>query len=410
MTSVDTIETAWRALRVNKLRSTLTMLGIVIGVAAVITMLAIGSGAQARLEEQIRSIGSNLLTILPGTIKAGGVRLVTGSRVSLSEDDARDIMQHVAAVETAAPMLRSNGQVIAGQNNWSTIYYGVTTEFFDARSWSISLGKGIDTADVSSAAKVAVLGETVALNLFGEENPVGKTVRVNKVPLQVVGVLSRKGQNTVGYDQDDVLVVPITTARQRILGGVAGRQRSVHSITVKVTDGADMETTAKEITALLRERHRLQASQEDDFTVRNLAEMIVAQEESSRIMTLFLAAVASISLLVGGIGIMNMMIVSVTERTHEIGLRMAVGARRSDIRRQFLAEAFTLAVLGGIVGVAAGIGGAYAITHFSGWPVTISISAVAIALGFAASVGVFFGMYPARRASMLFPIDALRHN
>ncbi|MGE5522361.1 MAG: ABC transporter permease [Rhodospirillaceae bacterium] len=394
----------------NKLRSTLTMLGIVIGVAAVITMLAIGSGAQARLEEQIRSIGANLLTILPGTIKAGGVRLVTGSRVSLSEDDARDIMQHVAAVETAAPMLRSNGQVIAGQNNWSTIYYGVTTEFFDARSWSISLGKGIDTADVSSAAKVAVLGETVALNLFGEENPVGKTVRVNKVPLQVVGVLSRKGQNTVGYDQDDVLVVPITTARQRILGGVAGRQRSVHSITVKVTDGADMETTEKEITALLRERHRLQASQEDDFTVRNLAEMIVAQEESSRIMTLFLAAVASISLLVGGIGIMNMMIVSVTERTHEIGLRMAVGARRSDIRRQFLAEAFTLAVLGGIVGVAAGIGGAYAITRFSGWPVTISISSVAIALGFAASVGVFFGMYPARRASMLVPIDALRHN
>ncbi|MFN7085186.1 MAG: ABC transporter permease [Burkholderiales bacterium] len=409
MTWVASIRIALRALRVNKLRSILTMLGIIIGVAAVITMIAVGAGAQAQVEEQIKSLGSNLIILLPGSVTSGGVRMGAGSRSSLTEEDAYAIRREVADVQAAAPALRGTGQVVAGNNNWSTVFYGVTPEYFEARNWTIASGKGFDPSDVTGSGKVVLLGETVARNLFGDADPVGQVVRVRKVPMQVIGTLERKGQSLMGQDQDDVVLMPIATARNRVLGGTAAKQRSVGSISIKIREGADMAEAESEIRKLLRQRHRLQPGQEDDFTLRNLSEVLGAREESSRVMTLLLAAVASVSLLVGGIGIMNIMLVSVTERTREIGLRMAVGARGRDILSQFLVEAVTLALIGGLCGIVLGAGGSYAIGHFAGWRVQVSAEAVVLAAGFAAAIGVFFGFYPARKASRLLPIEALRY-
>jgi putative ABC transport system permease protein len=403
------IRIALRALRVNKLRTTLTMLGIIIGVAAVIVMIAIGTGAQARVEEQIRSLGSNLIILLPGSVTSGGVRMGAGSRSTLTEDDAYAIQREVADVQIAAPALRGTGQVVAGNNNWSTVFYGVTPEYFEARNWVIASGKGFEPADLTGSAKVVLLGETVARNLFGDADPVGQVVRVRKVPMTVIGVLERKGQSLMGQDQDDVLLMPISTARNRVLGGNLGKLRSVGSIAVKVREGADMREVEEDIRSLLRQRHRLQPGQEDDFTLRNLSEVLSAREESSRIMTLLLAAVASVSLLVGGIGIMNIMLVSVTERTREIGLRMAVGARGRDILSQFLIEAVTLALIGGLCGIVLGVAGSLAVGHLAEWRVEVSSAAILLAVGFAAAVGVFFGFYPARKASRLLPIEALRY-
>ena len=409
MTWLAGIRIALRALRVNKLRSSLTMLGIIIGVAAVITMIGVGTGAQARVEEQIKVLGSNLIMLLPGSVTAGGVRMGAGSRNTLTEDDSYAIQREIQEVQAAAPQLRGTGQVVAGNNNWSTVFYGVTPEHFEVRNWVIASGKGFDAADLAGSAKVALLGETVMRNLFGDGDPVGQVIRIRKVPFVVIGTLGRKGQSLLGQDQDDVILMPISTARNRVLGGNTAKQRTVGSVFVKVRDEADMSEVEGLIRSLLRQRHRLQQGQDDDFTLRNLSEVLQAQEQSSRIMTLLLAAVASVSLLVGGIGIMNIMLVSVTERTREIGLRMAVGARGRDILMQFLVEAVTLALIGGLLGIFLGVGGSYAIGHFAEWRTELNLQAIALAVGFAAAIGIFFGFYPARKASRLLPIEALRY-
>ena len=409
MTWLAGIRIALRALRVNKLRSTLTMLGIIIGVAAVITMIGVGTGAQARVEEQIKSLGSNLIMLLPGSVTSGGARMGAGSRNTLTEDDAYAIQREIQEVQAAAPQLRGTGQVVAGNNNWSTVFYGVTPEHFEVRNWVIASGKGFDAADLAGSAKVALLGETVIRNLFGDGDPLGQVIRIRKVPFVVIGTLGRKGQSLLGQDQDDVILMPISTARNRVLGGNTAKQRTAGSVFVKVRDDADMSEVEGQIRNLLRQRHRIQAGQDDDFTLRNLSEVLQAQEQSSRIMTLLLAAVASVSLLVGGIGIMNIMLVSVTERTREIGLRMAVGARGRDILMQFLVEAVTLALIGGLLGIVLGVGGSYAIGHFAEWRTELNLQAIALAVGFAAAIGIFFGFYPAQKASRLLPIDALRY-
>ncbi len=409
MTWLASIRIALRALRVNKLRSTLTMLGIIIGVAAVITMIAVGAGAQARVEEHIKGLGTNLIMLLPGSVTSGGVRMGSGSRNTLTEDDSYAIQREVQQVQAASPQLRGTGQVVAGNSNWSTVFYGVTPDYFEARNWTLASGRPLEAGDVSSSAKVALLGETVAKNLFGDSDPVGQVIRIRKVPFVVIGTLERKGQSLQGQDQDDVILMPITTARNRVLGGNAARLRSAGSIFVKVRDDADMAEAESQIRSLLRQRHRLQPGQEDDFTLRNLSEVLAAREESSRVMTLLLAAVASVSLLVGGIGIMNIMLVSVTERTREIGLRMAVGARGRDILSQFLVEAVTLALIGGLLGIMLGVSGSFAIGHFAEWRTELNLDAIALAVGFAATIGIFFGFYPARKASRLLPIEALRY-
>jgi putative ABC transport system permease protein len=403
------IRIALRALRVNKMRSLLTMLGIIIGVGAVITMIAIGSGAQQQVEEQIKSLGTNLIIVLPGSVTAGGVRMGSGSRPTLNEDDAYALQRELPDVQAASPAVRGTGQVVFGGNNWSTAFHGVSPEYFEVRNWVVASGRPFDAADLKGAAKVVLLGETVARNLFGDSDPIGQIVRVRKVPMEVIGVLEAKGQSLSGSDQDDTILMPITTARNRVLGGNAAKLRSAGSISVKIRDGANMKDAEAEMRTLLRQRHRLQPGQDDDFTIRNLAEVLGAREESTRIMTLLLAAVASVSLLVGGIGIMNIMLVSVTERTREIGLRMAVGARAKDILSQFLVEAVTLALAGGFCGILLGVGGSFAIGHFAGWRTELDLNAVVLAVGFAAGVGVFFGFYPARKASRLLPIEALRY-
>ncbi len=403
------IRIALRALRVNKLRSSLTMLGIIIGVAAVITMIAVGSGAQARVEEQIKGLGTNLIILSPGSVTAGGVRMGAGSRSSLTEDDAYAIQREVPAVQASAPTLRGTGQVVAAGNNWSTVFFGVTPEYLEARNWVIATGKMFETSDLMGSAKVALLGETVARSLFGDSDPVGQAIRIRKVPFVVIGTLGRKGQNMMGQDQDDIILMPISTARNRVLGGNTAKQRSVGSTSIKIRDGEDMKEAEEQIRSLMRQRHRLQPGQDDDFGLRNLSEVLQTREESSRVMALLLAAVASVSLMVGGIGIMNIMLVSVTERTREIGLRMAVGARSRDILTQFLVEAVTLALIGGLLGILLGIGSSFAIANFAEWRVELRPDSIVLAVGFAAGIGIFFGFYPARKASRLLPIEALRY-
>jgi putative ABC transport system permease protein len=409
MNVLASIRIALRALRINKLRSALTMLGIIIGVAAVITMIAVGSGAQSRIEEQIKGLGTNLIILMPGSSTSGGVRMGAGSRNTLTEEDGYAIQRDVPGVQASAPTLRGTGQVVGGAGNWSTVFYGVTPEYFEARNWVIAQGKGFEPADVAGSAKVALLGDTVARNLFGDTDPVGQVIRIRKVPFIVIGTLEKKGQSLMGQDQDDVILMPISTARNRVLGQGAGRLRTVGSVSIKVRDGEDMKEVEGQIRELLRQRHRIQQDREDDFTLRNLSEVLATREESSRIMGLLLAAVASVSLLVGGIGIMNIMLVSVTERTREIGLRMAVGARGRDILTQFLVEAITLALIGGLLGIVLGIGSTMAIGQFAGWPIHLGIEPVALAVGFAGAIGIFFGFYPARKASRLLPIEALRY-
>ncbi|MFA5914318.1 MAG: ABC transporter permease [Burkholderiales bacterium] len=409
MDLLATLRIALRALKVNKLRSMLTMLGIIIGVGAVITMIAVGGGAQARVEEQIKSLGSNLMIVIPGSTTSGGVRLGGSSAQTLTEDDAWAITREVHEVQTAAPSNRGSGQLIAGNNNWSTVIQGVTPEFLEVREWPIVSGRGFEPQEVSGAGKVALVGQTIVRELFGGADPVDQQMRIRKVPFTVVGVLDRKGQSMMGQDQDDVVLVPLTTARNRLFGNPQGKLRRVGVISVKVRDGQNMKDAEDKIRELLRQRHKLQPGADDDFSIRNLAEILQAQEASSRVLALLLAAVASVSLLVGGIGIMNIMLVSVTERTREIGLRMAVGARSGDILKQFLVEAVTLSLIGGLLGITLGLAGSLAIGQFAGWRTELSPESIVLAVGFAAGIGIFFGFYPARKASRLSPIEALRY-
>ena len=410
MNFTATMKIALLALRVNKMRSALTMLGIIIGVAAVIIMIAVGNGAQARVEEQIKSLGSNIIMVLNGSTTSSGARGGSGSQLTITEDDAYAMNREVAEIQAAAPSLRGSGQVVIGNANWSTAFYGTTPEYLAVREWPIAEGRGFEQAEMNGASKVVLLGQTVAANLFGESNPIDQVVRVNKVPLTVIGVLGRKGQNMMGQDQDDILLMPISTARKRVLGSSRyASGRSVGSIMVKVWDGADMTEAETHMRELMRQRHRLQSGQDDDFYVRNLSEILEAQEASSKVMSLLLAAVASVSLLVGGIGIMNIMLVSVTERTREIGLRMAVGARARDILTQFLVEAVTLSLIGGAIGILLGIGGATAVADLAGWRTELSGGSIVLAAGFAGAIGIFFGFYPAQKASRLLPIEALRY-
>ncbi len=405
----QSVRIAGRALRVNKLRSALTMLGIIIGVAAVIAMVGVGAGAQARVAEQIQSLGSNLIIVLSGSVTSSGIRLGTGSQLTISEDDSAAIAREVPLVQAAAPAVRGTSQVVYGNLNWATVIQGVTPDYFEARDWPVTDGRAINPEDVEGATKIALVGQTTALNLFGESEPLGQIIRIKKVPFTVVGVLSRKGQNSWGQDQDDVIMIPISTAKKKVLGVSQANPRSVGSISVKVRADADMAEAEEQIRALLRQRHRLQPFQDDDFWLRNLSEVLQAQEESSKVMTYLLAAIASVSLLVGGIGIMNIMLVSVTERTREIGLRMAVGARRRHILLQFLIEAITLSLIGGVIGIALGLGGSRAISYFAEWRTLVAPESIVLAFGFAAGIGIFFGFYPARKASRLDPIEALRY-
>jgi putative ABC transport system permease protein len=409
MNLVATFRIAINALRLNKMRSMLTMLGIIIGVGAVITMIAVGGGVRERVQSQIKSLGSNLIIILPGSTTASGVRMGAGANLNLTEDDAIAIAREVPEVQLAAPMNRGGAQVVAGGNNWATQVYGVTPDWFEARDWPLSEGRIFEATEMQGSAKVIILGQTVVQELFGDEDPINQSVRVKNIPFTVIGVLSRKGQSMMGTDQDDTAVIPISTHRNRVFGNQQGKLRRVNVIQIKVWEGQSMKDAEANIRDLMRQRQRTQPGQDDQFTMRNLTEILQAQEASSKVMTLLLAAVASVSLLVGGIGIMNIMLVSVTERTREIGLRMAIGARAKDILTQFLVEAITLSLIGGFIGIIVGIAGSYLIAHFAGWATKLSIDSIFLAVGFSATIGIFFGFYPAHKASKLLPIEALRY-
>lgn len=409
MNFMAALRSALRALAANTLRSILTMLGIIIGVAAVITMIAVGSGATQRVQEQMKGLGSNIMLVIPGGVTAGGVRLGAQTGQGLTEEDSLAIAREVPEVQVAAPASRTGAQVVVGNTNWSTSILGTTNDYLEAREWQLSEGRGFDEADVQGSAKVVIIGQTVARELFGDADPLDKVIRVKKIPVTVIGVLAKKGQNSMGQDQDDVVIVPISTYRNRIQGGTGGKLKRVGFINVKVREGQSMKVAEDNIKELLRQRFKVQTGADDPFSIRNLTEILQAQEASSQIMTMLLAAVAGISLIIGGIGIMNIMLVSVTERTREIGLRMAVGARGKDILAQFLIEAVTLSLIGGAIGVLLGAVATWAVGQFAGWQVSMSVSSILLAVGFSAFVGVFFGFYPARRAASLLPIQALRY-
>ncbi len=409
MNFMAALRSAWRALASNALRSMLTMLGIIIGVAAVITMIAVGAGATERVQEQMKGLGSNIMLVIPGGVTTGGVRLGAQTAQGLTEEDAQAIALEVPEVQVAAPSSRTTAQLVAGNTNWASTVFGTTNDYLEARDWPLASGRAFEASEIQGSAKVAIIGQTVARELFGDLDPVDQTMRIKNVPITVVGVLERKGQNSMGQDQDDTVLVPISTYRNRIQGGGGGRLKRVGSISVKVIEGQSMKVAEESIKELLRQRKRVQPGADDPFTVRNLTEILQAQEASSQIMTLLLSAVAGVSLIVGGIGIMNIMLVSVTERTREIGLRMAVGARGRDILTQFLIEAVTLSLIGGAIGVLLGAIATWAVGQFAGWQVSMTLNSIVLAAGFSALVGVFFGFYPAKRASELLPIQALRH-
>jgi putative ABC transport system permease protein len=405
----ESVRIALRALRVNKLRSALTMLGIIIGVGAVIAMVGVGAGAQESVTERIESLGSNLIVATSGSVTSSGVRLGQGTQYTLTEDDAAAVAREVQAVQVAAPSMKGKGQVVFGNLNWSTDIYGVTEDYLEARDWPLVAGRSLGPEDVDGATKVAVLGQTTALNLFGEADPLGQIVRIQKVPFTVIGLLDEKGESSYGYDQDDLVLIPLSTAKTKVLGTSLANPRSVRKIEIKIRPGEDLTEAEAEIRTLLRQRHRLQPGNDDNFKLGNLTDVLEAKEQAAQVMTYLLAAIASVSLLVGGIGIMNIMLVSVTERTREIGLRMAVGASDRDILLQFLVEAVTLAVIGGVVGIAAGLAGSRAISYFAEWRTLVMPDTIAVAFGFAAAIGIFFGFYPARKAARLDPIEALRY-
>jgi putative ABC transport system permease protein len=385
------------------------MLGIVIGVAAVIAMVGVGTGATARVQAQIQSIGSNLIIVLPGSLSSNGVRLGSGAVATLTEDDAKAIAAECPSVSAVAPAVRGGVQVVYGSNNWATTVQGVTPDYMTIRDYTMLSGQFFTNQDVDAAAKVAVLGETVVRNLFGHSEPTGQVAIIKNVPFTVVGVLTPKGQSPSGQDQDDIILLPISTAKQKVLGTNKANAKAVSTLMVQASGAAAMDQAQQEMEALLRERHRILDGQDDDFTIRNLMEVFAAQESSAQVMSILLGAIASVSLVVGGIGIMNIMLVSVTERTREIGLRQAVGAKTRDILSQFLVEAVTLSLLGGMIGIVTGLAASALISHFAQWSTQVSPLSILMAFVFSALVGVFFGYYPARKAAFLDPIEALRY-
>jgi putative ABC transport system permease protein len=397
---------AWRAMAVNRLRTLLTMLGVIIGVGAVVMMLAVGQGAQTHVKESISSMGANLFMVLSGTSTSGGLRLGAGTAPSLTLADAEAIAE-LPVVAAVAPALPGTEQLVYGPNNWSTLVYGTTPSYLQVAAWPLDSGQPFTDSDVRSAARIVLLGQTVVDNLFGTEDPVGKTLRIKNSPYIVVGVLAPKGQSLEGRDQDDRVVIPLTTAQRKLFG--TPRPGSVRFIMVQVKSAELMERAQDDIETALRQRRRLSEDEDDNFTVRNLTAIAETAAVTARVFSGMLGAIASISLVVGGIGIMNIMLVSVTERTREIGIRMAIGARRRDILVQFLLEALIISVVGCLLGVAIGVGGAWLVSTLTETVVVVTLWSVALAFGVAAAIGIFFGLYPSRKAAALRPIEALRY-
>ena len=404
MQAFMTLRIALRALARNKLRAFLTMLGIIIGVGAVIAMVAIGEGAKSTIRAQIAALGTNVLIVLPGSNVQGGVRAGFGNVNTLLDSDAKAMARELPSVAFVSPVLRRQDQVVAGNLNWGTWAQGVAPEFQQIRDWQVAEGRFLHEGDMDSAAKVAVIGQTVARQLFGNDEALDAVIRIRNIPFRVVGVLGAKGQTGQGTDQDDTIMIPYTTMQKRLM-----RITWVQSIVVKAVSAERVEEAQEQITLLLRQRHRIGPEREDDFNVRNLSDIAEAATTTARVMAVLLGSVASISLLVGGIGIMNIMLVSVTERTREIGIRMAVGARSRDIMLQFLVEAVVMAATGGLIGILLGVGSSEVIKQWAQWPTLIDPAIIAIAFLFSGAVGVFFGFYPAKKAANLDPIDALRY-
>jgi putative ABC transport system permease protein len=409
MSLLEVVYVAIRALLRNKTRSFLTALGVVIGVGAVIAMVAIGEGAQYSVEQQFSAMGTNLLMLVPGSTNSGGARGGSGSQPTLTWEDLKAIQQQASSVQYAVPVLSTRAQVLSEDANWSTQVQGTTPEYFDARNWPVQVGARFSQSDLEGGAKVAVVGSTVGTKLFGEGiNPVGQTIRVKNIPFTIVGQTASKGQSPMGQDYDDVVFIPYTTFSEKIQGGLGKYINGMVMLSAVAPE--QTQRAEQQVSELLRDRHHIddQSGNSDDFFVRNLSEIASAREESSRVLSMLLASIAAVSLLVGGIGIMNIMLVSVTERTREIGVRMAIGARPRDVLLQFLIEALALSVAGGLIGVALGLLAAQRLAASFQWPLLINPEVIVIALVFSGLVGVGFGLYPARKASRLDPIDALR--
>ncbi|MGZ4834039.1 MAG: ABC transporter permease [Terriglobales bacterium] len=398
-----TLKIALRALARNKMRSVLTMLGIIIGVGAVIAMVGVGQGAQQKVQEQIASMGTNLLFVSSGTVTRGGLHMGWGQTKTLIYEDMKAIQREVPTVAMAAPGAGASAQVVYENQNWYTRLTGTEPSYFDIRDWPMAAGSSFSQDDVTQAANVAVIGATVRQNLYGATDPVGSTIRIGNLPFQVVGVLSAKGQSGMGQDQDDTIVIPITTLQKKISG-----QPWLQFIMVSATSQPATYAAQQQIASLLRDRHRIRPGTDDDFFVRNLADVAELADQSSRVMTMLLASIAGVSLIVGGIGIMNIMLVSVTERTREIGIRIAIGATEQDVQRQFLSESVVLSLIGGAIGIIFGVGSSLVITRTLGWQVLISPMSIVVAVIFSMAIGIFFGFYPARKAARLDPIEALR--
>ncbi len=409
MTILEVLRTAVFALRGNWVRSALTSLGVIIGIAAVIVMVSVGQGTQKEIDKLVSGLGSQRLDINPGGGRGfGGVRVSSSNFFTLTTDDADAIRREVPGVQYVGAILRGNSQAIFAENNWSTSWQGIEPDWFEINGWELSQGETFDARDYSSGAKSVLIGETVRRELFGEEQGIGESIRIGRVPFTVVGTLKSKGQGGFGQDQDDIVVMPLPTARRRMSSSAALPPGAVQQISVSVADPDALSPTQAEIEALLRQRHKIQPGEDDDFSVRNLAEIVSARTQTTKLMSLLLGAVAGISLIVGGIGIMNIMLVSVTERIREIGLRMAVGAGPRDIRRQFLAEAMLISLIGGVIGITLGIGGALLVSKFGSLPIALNGKVVGLAAGFSIATGLFFGYYPASKAAKLDPIEALR--
>jgi len=404
MRIAPTFHVAYRALRRNKMRSVLTALGIIIGVGAVIAMVGIGNGAKAQVEAQIASLGENVILIFSGSTTSSGIRTGWGGAGTLKIEDAEAIRREVPDVIGVSEEVVSTTQVAAGNQNWFTRIYGESADYFDIRQWPLADGAPFTAQDVRSANKVCVVGRTTATQIYGNENPIGQILRIKNVPFTITGVLTPKGLSPQGVDQDDIVIMPYTSAMKRVIGGT-----TLRNINVQIADQSQIAAAQQQIISLLRQRHNIRPGRDDDFTVRTQQEIAETATATSRVMTVLLGAIAGVSLLVGGIGIMNIMLVSVTERTREIGVRMAVGARGNDILTQFLIEAVTLSSVGGIIGIICGIGASSVLSSYAHWPTLISIGSIAIAFLFSAAVGVFFGFYPARKAAALDPIEALRY-